>query len=60
MRMFTADAAWACHWDDRGVLAAGKLADLVVFGVDPWSVPQEELSDVPVDLTVIGGETPLL
>jgi predicted amidohydrolase YtcJ len=55
MRMFTADAAWACHLDDRGVLAPGKLADLVVFGVDPWSVAPEVLTDVPVDLTVIGG-----
>jgi predicted amidohydrolase YtcJ len=32
MRMFTADAAWACHLDDRGVLASGKLADLVILG----------------------------
>jgi predicted amidohydrolase YtcJ len=56
MRMFTSDAAWACHLDDRGTLEQGKLADLVVFGVDPWGVAPEDLTDVPVDLTVIGGK----
>jgi predicted amidohydrolase YtcJ len=33
IRMLTADAAWACHLDDRGVLAPGKLADLAVLGL---------------------------
>jgi predicted amidohydrolase YtcJ len=56
LRAFTADAAWACHLDDRGVLAPGKLADLVVLGRDPRAVPEDELRDVPVDLTVVGGE----
>ncbi|MHB1876706.1 MAG: amidohydrolase family protein, partial [Streptosporangiaceae bacterium] len=56
LRMFTADAAWACHMDDRGVLAQGKLADLVVLGRDPWTAPVDELPDIPVDLVLIGGE----
>jgi predicted amidohydrolase YtcJ len=56
MRMFTVDAAWACHLDDRGVLAPGKLADLAVLGVDPWQVPVDELPGVPVDEVWIGGE----
>ncbi len=55
IRSFTADAAYACHMDDRGVLAPGKLADLVVLGRDPWAVPIDELPEIPVDMTVIGG-----
>jgi predicted amidohydrolase YtcJ len=45
--MFTADAAWACHLDDRGVLAPGKLADLVVLGTDPWQVPVDDCRESP-------------
>lgn len=55
LRAFTADAAWACHLDDRGVLAPGRLADLVVLGADPFESPLEELLEIPVDLTVVGG-----
>jgi hypothetical protein len=55
LRAFTADAALACHMDDRGILAPGSLADLAVLGADPWAVPPEELPGIPVDMTVIGG-----
>src|SRR5205807_3220637 len=37
---FTAGGARALRFDDRGVLAAGKLADLVLFSVsDPDHLP---------------------
>lgn len=55
LRMFTADAAWACHMDDRGVLAPGMLADLVVLGRDPWTTPVDELPDIPADLVLVDG-----
>ncbi len=56
LRMYTRDAAWACHFDDRGVLLPGYLADFAVLGADPYEVAPEELTDLPVDMTVIGGE----
>ena len=55
LRMYTADAAFGCHMDDRGTLEVGKLADLVVLGRDPWETPVDELPEIPVDMTVIGG-----
>jgi predicted amidohydrolase YtcJ len=55
LRMFTKDAAWACHFDDRGVLAPGYLGDCVVLGADPYSMAPDELSAMPTDLTIIGG-----
>jgi predicted amidohydrolase YtcJ len=55
LRMFTRDAAVACHMDDRGMLAAGMLGDLVVLGADPFQVATDDLPSIPIDLTVIGG-----
>ncbi len=55
LRMFTRDAAVACHMDDRGMLAPGLLGDLVVLGEDPFAVAVDDLPELPVDLTVIGG-----
>jgi predicted amidohydrolase YtcJ len=55
LRMFTRDAAVACHMDDRGMLAPGLLGDLVVLGEDPFAAAVDDLPELPVDLTVIGG-----
>ena len=56
LRVFTRDAAVACHMDDRGVLSEGRLADLVVLDADPFTTPLDDVPDVPVAMTVIGGE----
>jgi predicted amidohydrolase YtcJ len=56
LRMFTADAAYACHLDDRGCLAPGKLADFVVLGRDPRELDIDELPGTPIDFTVLGGK----
>jgi predicted amidohydrolase YtcJ len=40
----------------KGTLAPGSLADLVVFGGDLLAAPSREILDVPVDLTVVGGD----
>ena len=55
-RVSTRDAAIARHMDDRGLLAPGLLADLVVLEGDPFTTPVDELPQLPIAMTVIGGE----
>ena len=40
---------------DLGTLEAGKLADLTVLDRDLFTVPPEEIRDIPVALTMVGG-----
>jgi predicted amidohydrolase YtcJ len=40
----------------KGSIAAGKLADLVVLGEDPRRVNPDEIKDIPVVMTMVGGE----
>lgn len=56
LRMFTADAAYACHLDDRGVIEAGRLADFVVLDEDPYEVETDVLPQLRVRAVFIGGE----
>ncbi len=57
LRHFTRDAAYAEHAEqERGVLAKGRLADLVVLSQDLLAVPPERIKDTKVLLTVLGGQ----
>lgn len=40
----------------RGSITAGKLADLVVLNADPGQLPPEELCNLQVEMTIVGGE----
>jgi len=40
---------------DKGSLEIGKLADIAVLDRDYFSIPNEEIREVQVDMTVIGG-----
>jgi hypothetical protein len=54
---FTIDAAYATNQEhEKGSLEEGKLADFVVLGADPFSVPAERLDQMPTEATVIGGK----
>jgi predicted amidohydrolase YtcJ len=54
---YTLGAAYAGGEESRkGSLEVGKLADLVVLGADPFSVPTQELPQAPVEATLIGGK----
>ena len=41
---------------DRGSLEVGKLGDFVVLAEDPFEVEPNCIKDIPVEMTVIGGD----
>jgi predicted amidohydrolase YtcJ len=52
----TASAAWAAFEEsEKGTLAPGKLADLVVLSGDLLTVPTRNLSKIRVETTIVGG-----
>ena len=56
MRVYTLNSAYAFFDEDKlGSIRRGKLADLVVLGRDLTAVPQEEIGDIPVELTMVDG-----
>ncbi|HVS63272.1 MAG TPA: amidohydrolase [Thermoanaerobaculia bacterium] len=57
LRAYTQAAAFAAFEEDRkGTIELGKLADLVVLSGDLLSAPEEELEDIEVLWTIVGGE----
>ena len=57
LEAYTKNAAYLlCCEEVSGTLTAGKYADLVVFEQDYLNVPEEELKDIQVYMTVSGGE----
>jgi predicted amidohydrolase YtcJ len=54
---YTLSNAYAAFDEDRlGSLAPGKLADVVVLSHDIMSVPEDQILEARVDLTILGGE----
>ncbi len=57
LRSYTLDAAFAAFREDRkGSLEVGKWADLTVLDKDIMTIPEEQILDTEVAMTVIGGE----
>jgi predicted amidohydrolase YtcJ len=57
LRGFTLDAAWSLFLEKEvGSLEVGKRADLVVFARDIMAVPEAEIPQVDVDMTLVDGE----
>jgi hypothetical protein len=55
--MYTTSAAYADFAEkDRGALAPGMLADMVVLSGNPLKVSPEQVKDLFVQKTIIGGE----
>lgn len=52
---YTSGSAWVNHRDDAGVLAAGRVADLVVLDRDPFAGPAAEIGATRVVSTWIEG-----
>lgn len=56
LRGYTLDAAYAsCEEANKGSLEPGKLADFVILSRNPLTTPPDELGDVRVEATVVGG-----
>jgi hypothetical protein len=56
LRALTAGAAWLGFAErERGVLAAGWLADLAVLDRDPLTAPLEALDELHCSMTMVGG-----
>lgn len=55
--LFTKGSAYAiCHENDRGMIKEGYLADFTVLEKDIFTVPENEIADLKVKMTVIGGD----
>jgi predicted amidohydrolase YtcJ len=56
LRSITIDGAWALHQEsETGSIEVGKLADLIVLERNFLTVPDEELAENKVLLTLVGG-----
>jgi predicted amidohydrolase YtcJ len=58
LRAATIDAAYELHEDDvSGSLKKGKVADLIVLDRNPLTIPAEDIANVRVLETLVGGQT---
>lgn len=56
LRAITINAAYSLRYDDQvGSIEAGKLADFVLLGADPYAVPVEALEKIEILGTWVGG-----
>jgi predicted amidohydrolase YtcJ len=57
LELYTINAARiAFEEHDKGSLEVGKFGDFVVLGEDPFEVDPGHIKDIPLEMTVIGGD----
>jgi predicted amidohydrolase YtcJ len=57
LRAMTLDSAYLAFEESlKGSLTKGKLGDVVVLDADPHKVALGEIKDIPVAMTIVGGE----
>jgi len=57
LRAITLGNAYLAHEEGiKGSLVEGKLGDVVVLDADPFQVRPEEIKDIPVAMTIVGGK----
>jgi predicted amidohydrolase YtcJ len=55
--MYTVDAAYSSGEENiTGSVETGKLADLTVLSHDPLKVPSNEIENIAVEMTIVGGK----
>jgi len=58
LRLFTTDAAYAAHMEDRvGALQPGQWADFILVDRDYFNVPEDKIDATEVVATYVGGKT---
>ncbi len=56
LKAYTTAPAYASHEEhSKGTLRRGMLADFIGVATDPFTAPPEQLRDIQVEVTVIGG-----
>ncbi len=56
IKMYTLNAAYAAFEEDiKGSLRIGKLADMTVLSKDVLAVPEEEIPEIEILMTILGG-----
>ncbi len=56
LRLYTTGAAYAGMEEmEKGSIEPGKLADLIVIDRDILTVPEDQIKDIKVEMTVLGG-----
>lgn len=57
LQLYTLDnAVLAFEEEEKGSLEVGKLGDFVVLAEDPLEIDPRKIKDIPVEMTVVGGE----
>jgi predicted amidohydrolase YtcJ len=57
LELYTINAAhMAFQEQDRGSLETGKLGDIVALSEDPFGVEPGKIKDIPVEMTIVGGQ----
>jgi len=57
LAMYTINAAYASFEENiKGSITTGKLADIVLLSDDPTRTPPEQIKDITVETTIIGGK----
>jgi len=57
LRAHTMAAAYAGFEENsKGSIEVGKLADLAVWSEDPYTAPVQRLWQIPIEMTLVGGE----
>ena len=57
LRTYTAAGCWLTREESlKGSIEVGKVADLAVLNRDYFSVPEEKIKDIQVDMTIVDGK----